>query len=114
MADILEHPDDDTPRLGYADWLEESGGGDERGRAEFIRVQVRLARMDADDPERGALRAREEAMLEEHGVLWRRGFPAGLVEGVNLFLRLGPKLRGFRRGFVADVDCWAWTLAEAL
>ena len=23
LADILEHPDDDAPRLVYADWLEE-------------------------------------------------------------------------------------------
>jgi len=38
---ILEAPDDDGPRLVYADWLEERG---EEARAEFIRVQVELAR----------------------------------------------------------------------
>ena len=32
---IIENPDDDAPRLLYADWLEERG--DPRG--EFIRVQ---------------------------------------------------------------------------
>jgi uncharacterized protein (TIGR02996 family) len=26
LADILEHPDDDTPRLVYADWLDENAG----------------------------------------------------------------------------------------
>ena len=31
---ILDAPDDDTPRLVYADWLEEHGQPD---RAEFIR-----------------------------------------------------------------------------
>ena len=36
---ILAAPDDDTPRLIYADWLEERG--DLRG--EFIRLQVELA-----------------------------------------------------------------------
>lgn len=39
---ILSRPDDDTPRLLYADMLEEIGGQEER--AEFIRVQVELAR----------------------------------------------------------------------
>lgn len=37
---ILEHPDDDLPRLQYADLLEEQGQGE---RAEFIRVQLELA-----------------------------------------------------------------------
>lgn len=26
LADICEHPEDDAPRLIYADWLEEEGG----------------------------------------------------------------------------------------
>jgi uncharacterized protein (TIGR02996 family) len=37
---VLEHPDDDGPRLVYADWLDEQGQAD---RAEFIRVQCELA-----------------------------------------------------------------------
>jgi uncharacterized protein (TIGR02996 family) len=40
LAAILAAPEDDTPRLVYADWLEEHG---EVVRAEFIRVQVELA-----------------------------------------------------------------------
>jgi uncharacterized protein (TIGR02996 family) len=36
LADILEHPDDDAPRLVYADWLDDHGDAD---RAEFIRAQ---------------------------------------------------------------------------
>lgn len=36
---ILAEPDDDAPRLIYADWLEERGDP----RAEFIRVQVEMA-----------------------------------------------------------------------
>ena len=38
---ICDSPDDDTPRLVYADWLTEHG---EESRAEFIRVQCELAR----------------------------------------------------------------------
>lgn len=36
---ILAHPDDDTPRLIYADWLEERG---DSARADLIRVQCEL------------------------------------------------------------------------
>ena len=52
---ILEAPDDDAPRLIYADWLEEQG--DPRGA--FIRVQCQLARMAEDDPRRPALEVEE-------------------------------------------------------
>lgn len=38
LRDILLHPDDDVPRLVYADWLEEYGGKSER--AEYIRWEV--------------------------------------------------------------------------
>ncbi len=42
LEDITEHPDDDTPRLVYADWLDDHGQPE---RAEFIRVQCELARL---------------------------------------------------------------------
>jgi len=42
LAAILSSPGDDTPRLIYADWLEDRG---EVERAEFIRVQCELARI---------------------------------------------------------------------
>lgn len=42
LAAILAYPDEDTPRLMYADWLQEN---DQPDRAEFIRVQIELARM---------------------------------------------------------------------
>jgi uncharacterized protein (TIGR02996 family) len=37
LAAILAHPDEDTPRLMYADWLQENGQPE---RAEFIRLQL--------------------------------------------------------------------------
>lgn len=39
---ICAQPDDDTARLVYADWLQENG---DEARAEFIRVQIELARL---------------------------------------------------------------------
>lgn len=37
LADIIANPEDDVPRLIYADWLEDHGQDE---RAEFIRVQI--------------------------------------------------------------------------
>lgn len=42
LQDIIEHPDDDFPRLAYADWLNDQG---DEARAEFIRVQCKLAKI---------------------------------------------------------------------
>lgn len=43
---IIDDPDEDAHRLVYADWLDDHGEPD---RAEFIRLQCRLARFCADD-----------------------------------------------------------------
>jgi uncharacterized protein (TIGR02996 family) len=43
---IIENPNDDAPRLMLADWLDERGQAD---RAEFIRLQIRLAQMPEYD-----------------------------------------------------------------
>ncbi|HYT91149.1 MAG TPA: TIGR02996 domain-containing protein [Gemmataceae bacterium] len=37
---VIDNPDDDGPRLVYADWLEEHGDAE---RAEFIRIQIAVA-----------------------------------------------------------------------
>lgn len=42
LAAIIDRPDDDTPRLAYADWLDDQGEAD---RAAFIRAQVEYARI---------------------------------------------------------------------
>lgn len=42
LRGILDHPADDLPRLVYADWLDENGQAE---RAEFVRVQVELAKL---------------------------------------------------------------------
>src|SRR5262245_54643580 len=51
---IAREPDEDAPRLVYADWLEDHGRAE---RAEFIRGQLRLAeiRRSFPPPERGSL-----------------------------------------------------------
>jgi len=42
LRTICEEPGDDTPRLVYADWLEEHGQSE---RAEYIRTQIEMARL---------------------------------------------------------------------
>ncbi|MFO0847425.1 MAG: TIGR02996 domain-containing protein [Gemmataceae bacterium] len=89
---VIADPDDDTPRLVYADWLDEHG---DPARAEFIRVQIDLARMDDDDPRRSALEDREHDLLvtNESGWLsdavdglqewdWVRGFVEQITSGL--------------------------------
>lgn len=89
---IRERPDDDVPRLIYADWLDEHD--DPKG--EFIRVQIQLAGMAKDDPARWDLELRQHRLLHRHGWEWiykpfdphphyfRPNFVRGFVETVPL------------------------------
>jgi uncharacterized protein (TIGR02996 family) len=54
LAAVLDSPGDDTPRLVYADWLEERGDP----RAEFLRVECEFLQLPPDDERTPALRAR--------------------------------------------------------
>jgi uncharacterized protein (TIGR02996 family) len=79
---IRDAPDDDTPRLTYADWLEEHG--DPYG--EFIRVQCEVARMSHDDPRREKVAAREHELWERYRAAW--GKPGAPPDPVSaLFFR---------------------------
>jgi uncharacterized protein (TIGR02996 family) len=81
---IVEDPDDDTPRLIYADWLEERG--DPRG--EFIRVQCELARSNQPTPRHFQLLDREKQLLALH----RKDWDAPLRQLCTSFT--------YRRGFI--------------
>jgi uncharacterized protein (TIGR02996 family) len=67
---IRAEPDDDAVRLIYADWLEEHGGASAQARAEFIRVQCRLARLNRTDPHFPVLQQREGKLLRENWRAW--------------------------------------------
>lgn len=66
VAAVRAAPDDDLPRLIFADYLEERG--DPRGP--FIRAQIALARMPADDPRREEHVAVEAESLAAHEAEW--------------------------------------------
>jgi uncharacterized protein (TIGR02996 family) len=88
---VFDRPEDDAPRLAYADWLDDSGGEPER--AALIRVQCELARLPADDPRADELRRREVKLLRGRKLKWRAGLPRwrGVVWG------------DFSRGFIDSV-----------
>jgi uncharacterized protein (TIGR02996 family) len=91
LETILENPDEDAPRLVYADWLEEQGDP----RSEFIRVQCELASLEDDDSRSGELHDRETALLNLHGEKWRAEIPDWARAKCE-----------FRRGFVEEVTLW--------
>lgn len=68
LAAIAANPDDDIPRLAYADWLEENGDQFDRDRAELIRVQCE----DARDPELQKDHTDYHDWLHRHVVRLRR------------------------------------------
>jgi uncharacterized protein (TIGR02996 family) len=72
LRTCLDHPDDDTPRLIYADWLEDH---DEQARAELIRVQCELEKLTDEDPRGVVLGEREAELLTAHAHSWRAGLP---------------------------------------
>lgn len=65
-AAVWAEPDDDLPRLIYADWLDDRG--DPRGS--FIRAQVELNRLPADHPDRHEWASLESELLETHEDEW--------------------------------------------
>jgi uncharacterized protein (TIGR02996 family) len=91
LAAVLADPDADLPRLVYADWLEERGQPE---RAEFIRVQIELAR-----DRRNELQAREATLFAAFGDEWLAPFraPGAPLDGLTA------SHGAFRRGFVEVV-----------
>jgi uncharacterized protein (TIGR02996 family) len=62
LKTIIENPQDDTPRLVFADWLEEHGEHGEPERAEFIRLQCGLYHTDRH--------SREDELKRKWGIRW--------------------------------------------
>jgi uncharacterized protein (TIGR02996 family) len=85
LAAVYVTPDDDTPRLVYADWLQQRG--DPRG--EFIALQIARASGKA---KRGA-RKLEDDLLAAHGARWADQVLGSSGGGVR-----------FERGFIVDCN----------
>jgi|SRR5262245_11907042 len=107
---VLAEPEADAPRLAFADHLLTSSRPADQARAEFIRVQVELARLSADDPRWPRLVGRERELLDRHRVAWEKPLrdrfrPSLASPGRWLRSHLfgSGGLWGFRRGFVEHI-----------
>src|SRR5262249_48744394 len=106
LADVAANGGDDVPRLVYADWLEDNGQAE---RAEFIRLQCRLATLDEFDPQRQELEQRHWEFLIVRASEWIKqtlpgwarfegtaGFPRGFIDRFSTtassLLKHGPGL----------------------
>jgi uncharacterized protein (TIGR02996 family) len=85
LNSVIGAPDDDLPRLIYADWLEENGRSE---RAEFIRLQIAAAAGKADLDQVQCLLLREAELLAAHADSF-----AGALAGEGLYWH-------YRRGFI--------------
>jgi uncharacterized protein (TIGR02996 family) len=121
---ILDNPDDDAPRLAFADWLAANG---EAARAAFIRAQIAEANIppvtrqadpwrlgsyfsshswteppvevlhfgwDQHSPERNRLHEEIRALRDSHAAEWRRKLPDDWPDTEPIF----------RRGFVERLE----------
>jgi uncharacterized protein (TIGR02996 family) len=89
LAAIVAAPDDDTPRLVFADWLDEHG---EHDRAEYIRLECQSARLEDDDPQRAIVDKRSAALLRKHLQKWELEAPLWARKGLS-----------FKRGFIDHI-----------
>ncbi|HUR53172.1 MAG TPA: TIGR02996 domain-containing protein [Gemmataceae bacterium] len=119
LAAIAAQPAEDTPRLAYADWLDEHGDAAARIRAEFIRVQCAIKPLDdlpsADAQQYATLYRRQNEILEGHrrdllgplgeelnetdmhrDVTFDRGFVSDLTLEVPRFLRHADAIAAFQ------------------
>ena len=94
---VRERPEDDAPRLITADWFDDIG---EHDRAEFIRLQLAIAKLEYGTAPRTQLKKREEQLLFVHRQEWAAPFKeyATAVE--------------FRRGFIEEVTLPARTFLK--
>ena len=92
LAAVLAAPDDDAPRLAYADEIANSDGP----RAEFIRVQCAAARLPEGDATRAALGVRAEQLFRSAFPAWGKPFT---LAGLNY----APSFPSYKRGFVESL-----------
>lgn len=110
MRAIVASPEDDLPRLIYADWLDEHG---EDKRAEFIRVQCRISELCAWRREGNAKHPEFDSLLARESTLWSANV-SPMREWLATF-GIDHSHCVFARGFVSAVTCsWLdWRLHAA-
>ena len=121
LPTITANPDDDTPRLVCADYLEENG---QEERAEFIRTQIELARIsaavksekdsiDTYNSSNHRLIQRQNELFSHEWFIKGKTFSiiqGGMVFGTNCQVRGVDGELHIRRGFVEKIvtTCEKW------
>ncbi len=88
LTAILQQPEDDAPRLAYADAIASA----DNVRCAFIRYQIQLSHCEPDDPDRVMLYTESEELLRKKEASWV-GDVGSLVEDFT-----------FNRGFIERVS----------
>src|SRR5436309_13148001 len=96
LAAVLADPEDDLPRLVFADWLEETGHPANAARAAFVRAQVAAERLPPASAERAGLEARAAELFGAYGAGWNRQLPE--------WVSWQDTEVGYRRGFVEELS----------
>jgi uncharacterized protein (TIGR02996 family) len=109
LNDCKEHPDDDTPRLVLADWLEEQGDA----RGEFVRLQCLRARAEGDSFSSREPTGREGELLAVHrqrwlGILTERGVRTQMRRGLVTVSGSRRKLLSKRLALLSEYEPFAW------
>jgi uncharacterized protein (TIGR02996 family) len=96
---VVAAPDDDTPRLIYADWLDENSQSE---RATFIRRQVEAARAEPFSLQARTVETAANNLLEKYQRNWSRH--------LDEFDSESPR---FKRGFIEHVDVEPTTFVKS-
>jgi uncharacterized protein (TIGR02996 family) len=96
---ILADPDDDSPRLIFADWLEEHGDPE---RAEFIRTQIELDSIPYLDVRQFCARLRLESIIEKNIERWNSDLPEWARKVCET-----ARHQSYRRGMPSVIHCEA-------
>ncbi|MFY7950959.1 MAG: TIGR02996 domain-containing protein, partial [Armatimonadaceae bacterium] len=110
---VLASPDDDLPRLVYADRLEELG---QPARAEFIRLQCHVAATKPWDEGHADALVRSEVLYEKHQEAW------GIADLTRDLMRskgvtpgvFNPFVRGFPEVMWANIETFSAAHRKAL
>src|SRR5262245_59688205 len=107
---VLADPQADQPRRAYADFLAQSSRPADQGRAEFIHLQLDLARQAGDSPTWALRFGRERELLDRWRPAWERPLRdqfrpsfASPDRWLKSHLFGSGGLWGFHRGFVEHV-----------
>ena len=104
LQSVLANPDDDIPRLVYADWLEEFGSDADVARAHFIRAEIEAEGLPANSPERIEAESTAAKLFNKHGTSWNAELINWNVWHDSSFV--------YRRGFVEELRTLCWRFAQ--